>query len=128
MPLLTGAHGFEPWYLEELPEGLRAKAQSFLTEYEERVAALGLSPELAQYYLPMGFRTANRLTGDLRALVYLVELRAGSTVHATLRRRAIEMARVLEERCTEYGLALHYDQEPDRFDVKRGDQDIVLKD
>lgn len=127
MPLLTSAHGFEPWYLEELPETLRARAEAFLEEHVGRVARLGLPVELAQYYLPMGFRTANRLTGDLRALVYLVELRAGSTVHATLRRRAIQIGKALEERCTSYGLILHYDQEPDRFDVKRGDQDIVLK-
>lgn len=127
MPLLTSMHGFEPWYLEELPEELRIKAETFLKKYSDSIAALGLSAEETQYYLPMGFRTANRLSGDLRALVYLVELRAGSTVHATLRHRAIQMAKVLEGQCANYGLVLHYDQEPDRFDVKRGDQDIVLK-
>ncbi|HEX5774914.1 MAG TPA: hypothetical protein VFY28_03080, partial [Candidatus Paceibacterota bacterium] len=80
-----------------------------------------------QYYLPMGFRTTIRLTGDLRALTYLVELRATRFVHPTLRMRAVEMANVLEEECGQYGLVLHLDGEPDRFDVRRGEHDIVTK-
>lgn len=126
MPLLTAGHGFESWYLEELGT-MRSEAEAFLTRYVPRAEGLGLPPEALQYYLPMGFRTAVRLSGDLRALTYLVELRAGTTVHATLRRKAIRMAETLEERCGPSGLVLHYDRSPDRFDLKRGTQDIVLK-
>lgn len=125
MPLLTDRHGFEPWYLAEMPKALREKAEKMLEQHTRDVAALGLSPELTQYYLPMGFRTAVRLTGDLRALVYLVELRATRFVHPTLRRRARQMANTLTERFGADGLLLHLDTDPDRFDVKRGTHDIT---
>lgn len=124
MPLLSTAHGFEPWYLDELPEALHAKAQAFLDEYLAKAAGLGLSPELTQYYLPMGMRVPIRLTGDLRSLVYLVELRATRFVHPTLRVRAGQMAEALERQYGRHGLILHLDPEPDRFDVRRGEQDI----
>jgi len=128
MPLLTDRHGFEPWYLAELPEALREKANELLTQYVSDVRALGVSPEMVQYYLPMGFRTAIRITGDLRALTYLVELRATRFVHPTLRKRARQMAEVLSDRFSTDGLVLHLDTDPDRFDVKRGTHDIVRTD
>jgi len=71
---------------------------------------------------------AVRLTGDLRALVYLVELRATRFVHPTLRKRARQMAKVLEERFGKDGMTLYLDTDPDRFDVKRGTHDIVRND
>lgn len=128
MPLLTERHGFEPWYLEELPEEFREKAKVLLGDYVRDAAALDAPPEIAQYYLPMGFRTAIRLTGDLRAIVYLVELRATRFVHPTLRKRARQMAEVLSERFGTDGLILHLDTDPDRFDVKRGTHDITRTD
>ncbi len=75
----------------------------------------------------MGFNTTNRVTGNLSALVYLIELRATRFVHPTLRHRAIEMGEALIKEFANDGLVLHLDQEPDRFDVKRGEQDIVRK-
>lgn len=128
MPLLSARHGFEPWYLEELPEALRGRATELLERHAADVAALGLTPELTQYYLPMGFRTAVRLTGDLRSIVYLTELRATRFVHPTLRKRARQMAKILSGRFGPDGLALHLDKDPDRFDVKRGTHDITRTD
>lgn len=128
MPLLTAKHGFEPWYFDELPEALREKARVLLDEYVRDVATLQIAPEIAQHYLPMGFRTAIRLTGDLRALVYLVELRATRFVHPTLRKRAQQMAKALSEKFGSDGLVLHLDTDPDRFDVKRGTHDITRTD
>jgi len=75
----------------------------------------------------MGYRTANRLTGDLPAIVYLVELRATRFVHPTLQVRAHQMANVLKERLGKYGLNLHIDSEVGRFDIRRGAQDIIKK-
>src|SRR5690606_19342993 len=114
-------------YLAELPEDLCERAEVFLAQYGQKVEALGHPREVLQYYLPMGYRTTIRLTGDLRALTYLVELRATRVVHATLRARAIHMARALEEVVGPHGLVLHLDTEPDRVDVKRGEHDITLK-
>lgn len=128
MPLVTARHGFEPWYLAELPEALRNEAEDLLAFHVSDVAGLDVSPKLSQYYLPMGFRTAVRLTADLRALVYLVELRSTRFVHPTLRKRARQMAAILSERFGGDGLRLHLDIEPDRFDVMRGTHDITRTD
>jgi thymidylate synthase ThyX len=127
MPLLTDVHGFEPWYLSELPDPLRARAKETIKNQLAAIKKLGLPDTLRQYYLPMGFRTAVRFTGDLRALVYLVEIRATRFVHPTLRRRAVQIAQALQGAYEKDGLVLHLDPEPDRFDVKRGTHDIVSK-
>jgi len=127
MPLITDKLGFGEWYFEELPDDLRKKAVEFLYEQKKRTKELGLDEETKQYYLPMGYNFLYRITGDLPALVYLVELRATRFVHPTLRKRAVQMAEVLEKRFGPYGLKLHLDQDPDRFDIKRGEHDIVEK-
>ncbi|MBP9749969.1 MAG: FAD-dependent thymidylate synthase [Candidatus Pacebacteria bacterium] len=125
MPLLTTRHGFHPWYLGELPEALRTQAEDLITLQETSLTTLATTPEVAQYYLPMGYMTANRLTGDLHALTYIVELRTTRFVHPTLRERAQQMATVLLREFGPSGLTLHLDAEPDRFDVRRGEHDIV---
>ncbi|MCB9802829.1 FAD-dependent thymidylate synthase [Candidatus Nomurabacteria bacterium] len=127
MPLLTSRHGFADFYFNSLPENLRQKAKDFVLSQEEKIKNLNLSKELAQYYLAMGYNLPNRVTGDLAALVYLVELRGTRFVHPTLQKRAIEMAKILEKEFSSFGLKLHLDQDPGRFDVKRGEHDIVMK-
>ncbi|OGZ11460.1 MAG: hypothetical protein A2942_04400 [Candidatus Lloydbacteria bacterium RIFCSPLOWO2_01_FULL_50_20] len=130
MPLLTAFHGFEEWYLDELTPELREEAKNVLSKNSEAIAVLEKADtpkEVIQYFLPMGYRTANRLTGDLPAIVYLVELRATRFVHPTLQVRAHQMANVLKERLGKYGLNLHIDSEVGRFDIRRGAQDIIKK-
>lgn len=130
MPLLETKYGFEGWYLKELPETLRAKAEVLLNQQELLISSLPwghVSKEILQYYTAMGYRTPNRVTGGIPALVYLVELRATRFVHPTLRRRAKQMAEFLQTAFGGYGLVLHLDQDPDRFDIKRGEHDIQLK-
>lgn len=127
MPLLTSEISFERWYIEELPEELRAKAENFLKEQAEKIKKLNVSKEERQYYTAMGYKISNRLTGSLPSLVYLVELRATRFVHPTLRKKAKLMADTLSELFEKYGLKIHLDAEIDRFDVKRGEHDIVLK-
>jgi thymidylate synthase ThyX len=127
MPLLTYVHGFEPWYLEQLPDVLRVEAETLLAENQDAVQELGVSKEDMQYFIPMGYLAPNRLTGDIPALVYLAELRAGSTVHPTLQVRARQIASALEGRLSKYGLKLYIEGESGRFDVKRGAQDITRK-
>jgi hypothetical protein len=75
----------------------------------------------------MGYKTSNRVSGGLPAFVYLVELRATRFVHPTLRKRAIQMAETIRNEFKNEGLIIHLDNEPDRFDIKRGEHDIVLK-
>ncbi len=127
MPLVTMDHGFEPWYLDELPQTLREEAETLLETQKTALQKLDLSPEDAQYYIPMGYRLPNRITGSLPHLVYLAELRATRFVHPTLRKRAIQIAHTLTETFKPHGLVIHLDKDPDRFDVKRGEHDITLK-
>jgi len=127
MPLVTDRHGMHPWYLRELPEETRARAERLLDEQRAAIAALSANDGAEQYYHPMGYMLPNRLSGTLPALVYLVELRATRFVHPTLCERAIELARELDKRFGEYGLVLHLDDEPHRFDARRGAHDITKK-
>ncbi|MBL7045653.1 MAG: FAD-dependent thymidylate synthase [Parcubacteria group bacterium] len=127
MPLLTTSHGFGSWYLKELPKDLVETAKILLRKQEEAIKKLSVDENIAQYYISMGYNLPNRLTGDLPSLVYLIELRATRFVHPTLQRRATEMANTLMEEFGKSGLVLHLDEDPGRFDVKRGEHDIVKK-
>ena len=127
MPLLTTELGFEEWYINELPESIREKAKALLKVQEEKIKSLPISKEEKQYYTVMGYKISNRITGNLPSLVYLAELRATRFVHPTLRKRAKQLADTLSETFGQDGLTMHLDEELDRFDIKRGEQDIVLK-
>lgn len=128
MPLLTAELGFNTWYLFELPEELYMEAQFLIGELTEKAEAVTDDAVVRQYYLPMGFNISNRLSGDLPALAYLVELRATSMVHPTLAKRAAQMAEILTDTYADVGLTLQLDPDPGRFNVKRGEHDIVKVD
>jgi thymidylate synthase ThyX len=125
MPLLTTELGFNDWYLDNLPEAQRQKAVDFLGSIEDRIANLDAPSEVKQYYTPMGFNTSNRIVGHVPAMVYMAELRSTRFVHPTLRRQAIKIGEYLQE---ELNIPVFMDDEPHKFDSKRGEQDIVLKD
>lgn len=127
MPLLTTEIGFAKWYISELPKELQTKAKIFLKKQAEEIKKLKTSKVDMQYYIAMGYNTSNRLTGGLPALIYLSELRATRFVHPTLRLRAKMIADVLLKLFGKFGLVMHLDKEIDRFDIKRGEHDIVLK-
>jgi thymidylate synthase ThyX len=129
MPLLETNRGLHPWYLAQIESaGLEIEPiQSILLEQEMRIAKLDTTPEIKQYYTGMGYQTANRLTGDLPALVWIAELRGTRFVHPTLRQRAIQLATQLEIRFAKHGLVLHMDPDPHTFDVHRGKHDIGRK-
>lgn len=128
MPLLTEEIGFHEWYLSSLPATLQTEARELLETQSARIAALETSKEVAQYYHPMGYQISNYLSGDLPALVYLVEIRATSLVHPTLATRAGEMAKMLGEKYKNTGLTLHLDPDPGRFNAARGTHDIEKRD
>jgi thymidylate synthase ThyX len=127
MPLVTMSHGFGQWYLNELPKKLKEEAKKFIEEQKIATEKLGLDPIEKQYYIPMGYRLPNRVTGSLPAFIYLTELRSTRFVHPTLRKIAINIAHVLEKTFKECGLCVHLDKDPNRFDIKRGEHDIVAK-
>lgn len=125
MPLLTSDIGFHDWYLEELTDDLRTEATELIDQLGNAANQLTTDTALRQYYLPMGFKISNLISGDLPAWVYLVELRASSLVHPTLAVQAAKMADILRETYKDIDLAIHITSEAGRFDVKRGEADIV---
>jgi hypothetical protein len=127
MPLLTTRHGFNNWYLESLPEKLRKEAKQFLKQQVKLIKELKIDKFEQQYYIPMGYQVPCRVVGDLKALTYLVELRSTRFVHPTLVAQMLKMVKSLERLFAKDGLVLHIDDEPNRFDIRRGKQDIVCK-
>lgn len=127
MPLLVFDHDIHPWYLDQLTDSLKEEARSLLHAHADTVHTFSLSPEERQYFIPMGYRIPNHLTGSLPALAYIIELRSTTFVHPTLRARAQQMGQALTERFEPMGLTLHFDKGADRFDARRGEHDIVRK-
>lgn len=127
MPLLTTGHGFNDWYLKALPESLRKKALKFIASQENKIKSLKISEEERQYYIAMGYNVVCKVSGDLKALIYLVELRSTRFVHPTLVAQMLKMIDSLKSLFKGTGLVIHTDDEPNRFDIRRGEQDIVIK-
>ena len=124
MPLLTSDLGFNQWYVENFPKEIRLKLPPHLESINQGIKGLGVSPEEAQYFFPMGYNISNRFTGDLPATIYMVELRDSRFVHPTLQKVAHKIG---EQIVNSLGIPLHTDREPNRFDTKRGEQDITIK-
>jgi thymidylate synthase ThyX len=124
MPLLTDELGFNQRYLSQLPESLQQKALTYLATLKQKIADLGISKETQQYYLPMGYNVACELMGTLPSLVYVCEMRTSQTVHPTLRKVAQKMSQYLIDK---HQIKLFVDMSEYAFDIKRGQQDIVLK-
>ncbi len=127
MPLLTVEIGFNTWYLEQLTQELREEALLLIAQQKTAIEQLTSDQHVRQYYLPMGYNISNYLTGDLPSLVYLIEIRATSLVHPTLATKAGLMASLLEEKFSATGLTFHLDSDPGRFNIKRGEHDIVKR-
>lgn len=128
MPLLDTSHGFENWYLEQLPPLVREQADILLRNFEKNLRNSEMSPIDQQYLIPMGYKVSCVISGDLPAWVYLVELRATRFVHPTFQRIAIKIADILEETYGHAGLKLHVNRQGiGRFDARRGNHDIVAK-
>lgn len=125
MPLLTTNFGFHPWYLDQLPETLRKKAEKLIVQQIVTIQKLKSSEEDRQYFIAMGFQVPCRFTFDLPALVYFIELRSGRLVHPTLRPIAHAMHHAIRK--TLPIVALHTDLDRDDWDIRRGLQDIVKK-
>ncbi|MCK4635681.1 MAG: FAD-dependent thymidylate synthase [Candidatus Moranbacteria bacterium] len=127
MPLLTLKHGFHDWYLTELPNDIRKKAEKLIEKQSGKIENLKTTKEIKQYYVAMGYRVPCRIVGDLKALVYLVELRSTRFVHPTLVEEALKMIESLKELFEKDGLILHIDETPHQFDIGRGEHNIVEK-
>ncbi len=127
MPLLDTSYGFEPWYLEQLVE-LGNEANALIDEQRFAINKLGTDSDrsiLRQYYTALGFRVPCNVTYALPALLYVMELRSGKTVHPTLRKQIHAMVRAFRRDYPD--VALHVDMDADDWDVRRGNQTITEK-
>ncbi len=125
MPLLTTRHGFHPWYMAQLPPQLRDEAEKEISSLTAEIRSLPCDDFTRQYYTAIGFKVACEFTGGLPSIVYISELRAGQTVHSTLRTIAQKMGEYLRAHVPD--IALHHDMSDDEWNIKRGTQDIVKK-
>ena len=125
MPLLTTKIGFNEWYLSQLPENLRVKAEELISNQIELISNLDISSEEKQYYIALGFNVSCRVSYGLPAAIYVTELRAGKTVHPSLRKVAHKMHEALLEIYPE--MNLHSDLDLDDWTIRRGTQDIQEK-
>ena len=94
---------------------------------QKRIDALKTTEEVKQYYTAMGYRVPCVLAGDLKAMVYVAELRSTRFVHPTLVRQMLALVASLRTLFGDSGLMIHTDDEPHRFDVRRGEHDIIMK-
>lgn len=124
MPFLSTDIGFGSWYLNQLPDELRLKANDLIKAQRARIKTLTCSPFDTQYYVAMGFLVPCRVTYGLPASVYVTELRSGSRVHPTLRDVAHNMHSRLAGAFPD--LKLHSDLGSHDFDIKRG-LDVITK-
>jgi thymidylate synthase ThyX len=125
MPILNTSHGFNNWYLDQLPDDLRKEAKLLIKAQISSLRKLKTSKEILQYYIAMGFNVACKTTYGLPAAIYTMELRSGKLVHPTLRAIAHEMYGALKKHFPT--MALHADLDLDDWDIRRGLQDIKEK-
>lgn len=122
-PIATTEFGVEPWYLEQLPDQLRTKAETLLKK-AKTIAALHSDEELAQYAIPMAYRVHILLQGSLVDFDYITNLRSSESVHPTLRSAIQVIANIAN--FSGYDLRCNTNPAP-KFNVRRGTQDIVEK-
>ncbi len=130
MPLVDGGFGIHRWYLDDLGANLSAldfaALRGAIDEQFAAIAALaGGTPVLNQYLYPMGTAVLCHLAYSLPEMVYVAELRAGKTVHPSLRQVAWGMLDALADKHPH--LALFADRDPDGWTAKRGAQTIAEK-
>jgi Thymidylate synthase complementing protein len=114
-PRLTTKHGFEPWYLDNLPKSLLSEAVELVAE----AAYQDFSQDV--YAIPMGFRVPFLCAGYEDKFRYIINLRSRQKVHPTLRKKILELAKALESR----GFDLEYDANPEWVvSERRGAQTI----
>jgi hypothetical protein len=124
MPMLSTTYGFEPWYLEQLSDELRKEAEGLILQQTHATDEI-LDPVKRQYYIGLGFRVPSNLTYGLPAAVYVMELRSGKVIHSSLRKNI--QAVISKFREIHPAVALHVDDSPDDWTVRRGTQTITEK-
>jgi thymidylate synthase ThyX len=128
LPPLDTRLGFNDWYLDQLPNMLREKAEVLLETVQASVTNSSLSNYEQQYYIPIGYNVPIIAKLGLAQIVYMIELRSSKTVHPTLRKVIHRIATIMEN---EYNIGkyidLFCDFDENDFTLRRASQDIVEK-
>ena len=85
--------GVEEFYIQKLPEEMR---DEILNYFEKSIKELKDIQE-GFYGMPMAVKFPYFMTGDLRAWLYFLKLRSGSTVHPTVVKLVREIGKNFEE-------------------------------
>jgi len=126
MPLLTTQRGFCQWYLNQLPENMRTKAEKLIIDQNKNISKMKAKPEISQYYTALGYKVAVSMLMPLPSAIYVAELRSSKTVHPTLRIIAQKMALSIKKMLP-VGSKIYFDSSHEDWDIKRGHQDIISK-
>lgn len=128
--LLTNEFGIHQWYLDNLPEQVAKEAVLLVENQIEMINKLNLNKFDKQYLLPMGMKMLTRVSGSLSKFMYLIELRAQSTVHPTLHANVVKLADDLLSRLSKIlpdEPPMYINKNVGELNLKRGTQDIVKK-
>lgn len=129
IPIIHDDLGFHDWYLDNLTSDLSREAKELLSlqhnEIESLSRELDISRVKKQYLYPIGMKVPCQIVYGLPEMVYVTELRSDITVHPTLRNIAHMLHKVL--RSEHPKLRLYTDLDEDRWNTKRGEQDIKRK-
>ena len=127
MPIVDPSGPIHAWYIDQLPEEVRGNI--FEGPLPDLLEAISWKIEdkhkdlRFQYAQPMATIVPVKLGYTIPQLAYVGQLRAGATVHSTLRPWAQSVCKALNE----VGIKVEYDETPDPWDLRRGEQDIVRK-
>jgi len=115
-----------PWYKDQLTDSLREKAEALDSYLQKTLRYLYDAPTFLlasdlQYFFPMKSVVPLALDYDIEQARYVAELRAGKTVHPTLRPIAQAIGRELNRQ----QIRCNFDNSEDSWTIKRGTQDII---
>ncbi len=128
--LLTSVIGFHEWYLDNLPNSIKQEAIGLLTDTVHHIDRADITPFERQYLLPMGMKIPTRIVGHLGKVVYMVELRAQTSVHPTYHANAYYFAKKLGSCLAQIlgveSVPLYINPNVGEFSWKRGTQTIFV--
>ncbi len=135
--LVSDKYGFHDWYLDNLPDIVREKAEKLLTDNLQIIKELINNGEIdkfeAQYLYPMGMKIPTTIVGHIGKVLYMVELRAQTSVHPTYHENAYDFAMCIKKTLSktlsvpDEEIPLYVDSAVGQFSIKRGSQTIFFK-
>ena len=125
LPILDMRLGFNTWYLNQLSQPLKDKAITLLNNNRSIINSSDLNKYEKQYYTPIGYSVPMIAKLSMQQIVYIIELRSSKNVHPTLRQLAQNISKIIKSNT--HVCDIFCDYEDDSLNLKRAEQDIVLK-